>query len=100
MIKHVVCYKFKEEEKGCLQEAKELFCGMKEHIAGIISVEAHIDEAHTERSFDLILELYVNSFNDLKGYKESAYHINVVKPYMHSKFEKSVSIDYTLEETV
>jgi len=97
MIKHVVCYKFKEEEKCCLKEAKALFCGMGEHIPEIISVEAHTDEAHTERSFDLILELCVSSFADLKKYKESEYHLKVVKPYMHSKFEKSVSVDYTVD---
>jgi len=96
MVKHVVCYKFKEEEKHCLKEAAELFYSMKAKIPEIISVEAHVNEMPSERAYDLILELCTETYGDLEKYKKSDYHINVVKPYMHSKFEKSVSVDYTI----
>lgn len=96
MIKHIVCYKFKEEEKGCLKEAVRLLNGMKDRVAEVVSVEAHVNELPSERAFDLILEVCVESFAALESYQKNEYHVNVVKPYMHSKFEKSVSVDYTV----
>jgi len=96
MVKHVVCYKFKEEEKKCLKEAADLLNGMKGRVAEVVSVEAHINELPSARAFDLILEVCVDSFEALESYQKNEYHATVVKPYMHSKFEKSVSVDYTI----
>ena len=98
MIKPVVCYKFKEEEKKSLGEAVELLKSMQGKVPQVINVQAHVDELHSERSFDLILEVWLDSFEALSAYQENDYHAGVVKPFLHSKFEKSVSLDFTLEE--
>ena len=98
MIKHVVCYKFKKEVRKNLPEAVALLKGMQGRVPEVVNVQAHADELGSERSFDLILEVWLESFAALERYQADGYHAGVIKPYMHSKYEKSVSIDFTLEE--
>lgn len=98
MIKHVVCYKFKEEEKKSLAEAVALLKSMQGKVPQVINVQAHADELHSVRSFDLILEVWLDSFEALSAYQEDAYHAGKVKPFLQSKYEKSVSLDFTLED--
>lgn len=57
-----------------------------------------IDFLHSERSYDLILEVLLDDAEALESYQNDPYHCSVVKTHMHAVRESSVAIDYVIEE--
>ena len=96
MIKHVVCFKIKDEYKNRLEEAKSKMLAMKDEIPYLISVEVGLDFLHSSRSYDLILSVVFNSKEDLDRYQEDSYHCSVVKTLMHEIRESSIAVDYEI----
>ena len=94
MIKHIVLFKLKDP--ACAEKARDLILSMKGTVEQIKELEVGIDFAHTERSFDLALTVIVENEEDLRGYAEHPYHVNVVKKYLTEASEKSVVADYRL----
>ena len=94
MFKHVVMYTLKPEFKSDGNKAVEMFLSMKDHIDVIKDVEAAVNEVSTERSYDFILELTFNSYEDFIIYKKHPYHVNVVQPLIHKLKDKSHSVDF------
>ncbi|MDY6367830.1 MAG: Dabb family protein [Clostridia bacterium] len=94
MIKHVVCFKLKEGESK--EKAKEVLLSMKGNVPTIRSIEVGIDELHSARSYDIILEVLLDDFDALKEYQADEYHCSVVKKHMHAVRESSISIDFKL----
>ena len=97
MIKHIVCFKIKEECKNRIEEAKKTLLSMKEHVPTVLDIFVGIDLLHSERSYDLILEVILNSKEDLELYQKDEYHCSVVKTLMHKIRSSSIAIDYELE---
>ena len=93
MIKHVVMYKLKDGSPEACFEAKKMLTSMSGRVEQLRSLEVGIDVVRSERSFDLILECVFDSREALDAYRRHPYHVSTVKPYMHSVFEKSVSVD-------
>ena len=96
MIKHIVCFKIKEEYKNRILEAKKTLLSMKENVPTVLDINVGIDLLHSERSYDLILEVILNSKEDLELYQKDEYHCNVVKTLMHKIRSASIAIDYEL----
>lgn len=94
MIKHIVCFKIKEEYKNRIQEAKETLLSMKDNVPLLKSIKVGVDFLHSNRSYDLILEVELENIDDLEKYQNDPYHCNVVKKLMHEIREASISIDY------
>jgi hypothetical protein len=94
MIKHIVLFKLKDP--ACAEKARDLILSMKGTVEQIKELEVGIDFARTERSFDLALTVIVENEEDLRGYAEHPYHVNVVKKYLTEASEKSVVADYRL----
>ena len=97
MIKHIVCFKIKEECKGRISHAKETLLSMKDHIDYLVSINVGVDFLHSERSYDIILEVVLPTKEHLDIYQNDEYHCNVVKTLMHEIREASVAIDYEVE---
>ena len=97
MVKHVVCFKFKDEYRGDIKSAVELLKTMQGKVPTALSVEAHEDELGSGRSCDIILEVIVKDFVALAEYQRDNYHVSVIKTYMHQRTESSVSADFTVE---
>ena len=57
MIKHVVCFKIKEEYKNRIEEAKATLLSMKGKVPTVLDINVGIDLLHSERSYDIILEV-------------------------------------------
>lgn len=96
MIKHIVCFKLKDNSyENCL-EAKKVLMSMKENVSLLRGISVGIDFLHSERSYDLILEVLLDSKEDLELYQKDEYHCNVVKKHMHAVREASIAIDYEL----
>lgn len=98
MIKHIVCFKFINPNSEDLEKAKSILLSMKGNVPMLIDVTVGIDFLHSPRSYDLILETYFQTKEDLSDYQNDPYHCEVVKQYMHTHTQASVAIDYELED--
>ena len=97
MIKHIVCFKIKEECKNKIPQAKLTLESMKGNVPTVVDLKVGVDFLHSERSYDLILEVILNSKEDLELYQKDDYHCRVVKRLMHEIRSASIAVDYELE---
>ena len=95
MIKHIVCFKLKDNSPEECQKAKDVLMSMKGKVPMIKQIEVGIDFLHSERSYDIILQVTLEK-SELDNYKNDPYHCNVVKKHMHSVRESSVAVDYEI----
>lgn len=96
MIKHVVCFKLKDNSEERVNKAKEVLYSMKGRVPTIRDIFVGADFLHSERSYDIILEVEVDNKAALDEYQHDGYHCTVVKPYMHAVRESSVAVDVEL----
>ncbi len=97
MIKHIVCFKLKDNSEEKLNKAKEVLLSMREHVGLLWGIEVGVDFLHSARSYDVILQVVLENKEKLEEYQKNEYHCNVVKKYMHENSVSSVAIDYELE---
>ncbi len=96
MIKHIVCFKLKDNtEENCLK-AKEVLLSMQGNVPQIREIEVGVDFLHSERSYDIILQVVLDDAKALENYQNDPYHCSVVKTYMHSVREARVAVDYVI----
>ena len=93
MIKHVICFKLKDNSPAACEKAKEVLMSMKGNVPTVKDIAVGIDFLHSERSYDIHLEVLLDSKEALEDYQKDAYHCDVVKTYMHSVREASVAVD-------
>lgn len=98
MIKHIVCFKLADNSiENCIV-ARDILLSMKEKVPMLVKIEVGIDFLHSERSYDIILETYFHSKEELEAYQNDPYHCSVVKKHMHSHAIASIAIDYEIGE--
>lgn len=94
MIKHVVCFKLKDNSDEAKEKAANVLYGMITKVPMIWGMEVGQDELKSERSYDIILQVVVESMEKLDEYQHHPYHVDVVKKYMHEHCISSISVDY------
>ena len=94
MIKHVLFCKLTDYSPENAEKLKDVFMSMKGNVPVAVDVNSAVDFLRSPRSFDVILEVTLNTKEDLDVYQADAYHCDVVKTYVHSVAEKSVVVDY------
>ncbi len=94
MIKHVVCYKFKDSSEENVRRAAEALCSMRGRVPEALSVEVGADFLSSARSYDLVLCVALENREALESYQSNEFHCRSVKPVMHELTEKSVSVDF------
>ena len=94
MIKHIVCFKLKNSSDA--PKAKDILLSMDGKVPQLRSVEVGVDVLHSERSYDVILQVTVDSMQALEEYQKDDYHCSVVKPFMHAARQSSVAVDYEI----
>ena len=94
MIKHIVCFKLKDNSEENKQKAKEVLLSMRGQVPTAKSIEVGTDVLGSPRSYDVILQVLVDDMNALDEYQHDPHHCNVVKTHMHAVAEKSIAIDY------
>ena len=94
MIKHIVCFKLKEGESPI--KAKEVLLSMTGNVPTAKNIQVFIDELHSNRSYDVMLEVILDDFDALQVYQQDDYHCNVVKKQMHAVCASSIALDFTL----
>lgn len=96
MIKHIVCFKLKDNSDEICSKTADILLSMKGKVPQIIDIEVGVDFLHSSRSYDIILQVTLGSRDKLDEYQNDPYHCDVVKTYMHSVMESSVAIDYNI----
>ena len=96
MIKHVVCYKLKDNSLEKKQEVKNMLLSMVGKVEYFVDINVGLDFLGSERSYDVVLEMTFNTKEYMEKYQKDDYHFNVIKPYMKEVRVGSVSVDYIL----
>ena len=60
MVKHILFVKMKDNSIEQCEKVKVLFLSMKEQIPFLREVQVGIDYLHSQRSYDVVLELVVD----------------------------------------
>lgn len=94
MVKHIVCFKLENNSPEQCKMAQDVILSMRGKVPTAKDIQAHIDALHSERSFDVMLEVLVDSWASLDEYQNDPYHCNIVKKHLGSVSEKSISFDY------
>ena len=94
MIKHIVCFKLKEGES--VDKAIEVLKSMEGNVPSALKIEVGKDFLHSARSYDIILQVTINSRDELDVYQKDEYHCSVVKKHMHAVVQSSVAVDYDI----
>ncbi len=94
MIKHIVCFKLKEGES--VDKAIEVLKSMEGKVPSALKIEVGKDFLHSARSYDIILQVTINSRDELDVYQKDEYHCSVVKKHMHAVVQSSVAVDYDI----
>lgn len=97
MIKHIVCFKLKDNSPEMVQKTAEILKSMDGKVDLLRSIEVGVDFLHSERSYDVILQVTLDDAEALEKYQEDEYHCSVVKKHMHAVRESSIAIDYEIQ---
>ena len=93
MIKHIVCFKLKDNSEEEVKKAADILLSMQGNVPLLRGIEVGCDFLHSPRSYDIILQVLLDDEKALDDYQNDEYHCNVVKKHMHSVAESSVAID-------
>lgn len=93
MVKHVVCFKLKDNSAKACDEARKLLLSMRGRVPVVRELTVDVDFLHSERSYDLMLTVVVDDEAALAAYQSDPYHCGTVKPYMHAHRTGSVALD-------
>ncbi len=96
MIKHIVCFKLKNSTDEERNKAAEILRSMEGNVPQLRGIEVGCDFLHSSRSYDVILQVTLDSADELDAYQNDEYHCSVVKKHMHAVAESSVAIDYEI----
>ena len=96
MIKHIVCFKLKDNSDAECKKAAEILRSMEGNVPLLRGIEVGCDFLHSARSYDVILQVTLDDSDALEAYQKDEYHCSVVKKHMHSVAETSVAIDYEI----
>ena len=94
MIKHIVCFKLKDNSEAEVKKAADILLSMQGNVSLLRGIEVGVDFLHSPRSYDIILQVLLDDEKALDDYQNDAYHCSVVKKHMHAVAESSVAIDY------
>lgn len=94
MVKHIVCFKLKDNTE--IEQTKELLLSMKGKVGSIKDIDVNINQLPSPRSFNIILEVIVDDWAALKEYQNDEYHCDVVKAFIKSIGAELIALDYEI----
>ena len=97
MIRHVVMWKFKEENKlENMEHAREILYALRPVIKELRRMEIGFDVSKTDMSYDMMLLTEFDSVADLKTYAVHPEHLKV-SGFIRSVIESRVVLDCELD---
>jgi hypothetical protein len=97
MIKHVVCFKLKDNSVDELEKATNVLMSMVTKVPTIWGIEVGQNEVKSDRNYDIILQVVVESLDKLNEYQNDIYHVEVVKKYFKERAVSTIAIDYEID---
>lgn len=97
MIKHIVLFKLRDNSPENCATTAELLRSMDGKVDLLRGITVGIDNLHSQRSYDIALEVLLDDMHALEAYQQDAYHCDVVKKHMHAVSCASVAIDFDVE---
>ena len=98
MIKHVVMWKFKEENREeNMQKAREMLLALPPVISEIKKMKVYFDVKHTDASADVMLDTEFLSLDDLNTYAVHPEHLKVAE-FVKSVVSSRVVLDTEIQE--
>lgn len=94
MIKHIVCFKLKDNCPEACEKAAGILRSMEGKVPMLKGIEVGTDCLHSQRSYDIILQVWLENMDALDAYQQDPYHCSVVKKHMHAAAESSIAVDY------
>ena len=94
VVRHIVCFKLADNSEAAKKEAAQRLLSMKGKGDLIKEIEVGTDFLGSQRSYDVILQVVLESREAIEAYQKDEYHCSYVKTYMHEKAQASVSVDY------
>ena len=94
MIKHVVCFKLTDPTPENCEKAREVLLSMDGKVEQIRQIEVGVDFLHSDRSYDLILQVLLDDRAALDAYQQHPYPVDGVKAHRHAVRSASVSVDW------
>ena len=96
MIKHIVCFKLKDGSRENCEKAREVLMSMDGNVPLLRGIAVNIDQLHSARSYDVMLEVLLDDWKALDAYQNDPYHCGVVKKHMHAVRESSIAMDFEI----
>lgn len=96
-VKHIVNFKLWDNSDEQKLKAKEVLLSMKGNVPMLRGIEVGIDFLGSARSYDVILQVFLDDEASLEAYQQDPYHCSVVKKHMHAVTETSVAVDYYVD---
>lgn len=93
MIKHIVMWKFREDERDNMLVFRDRLLALKKQIPEIRAMEVGININPSERSFDAVLVSEFDSMEALRAYSVNPLHV-AVSDFCKTIRTQSVSCDY------
>ena len=97
MIKHIVCFKLKDNSDASKNETRDILLSMEGRVPMVREIEVGVDFLKSARSYDIILQVKLDDAQALDAYQEDPYHVDVVKKHRHSVMESSIALDYVID---
>ena len=93
MIRHIVMWKFKEDQQENMLVFRDRLLALKDKIPEIKEMEVGINVNPSERSFDAVLVSTFDSMEALKSYSVNPLHV-AVSDFCKTIRTQSASVDY------
>ena len=92
MIKHIVCFKLKDNSVENCEKAKEVLLSMKGNVPLIRDIAVGVDFLHSERSYDVILEVVLDDAKALEDYQKME-----IEAFKNGDYD-DITLAYTLKD--
>lgn len=96
MIRHTVCFRLADRSDESKEKAAQVLRSMEGNVPTIRKIWVGTDFLMSGRSYDVILQVDLDSREALDEYQKDPYHCEHVKTYMHANQETSIAIDCEL----
>ena len=93
MIRHIVMWKFKEDQRENMLVFRDRLLALRDKIPEIREMEVGININPSERSFDAVLVSVFDSMDALKSYSVNPLHV-AVSDFCKTIRTQSASVDY------
>ena len=96
MIRHTVCFKLENPTKESVEETCAILRSMEGRVPTVKKIYVGADYLHSPRSYDIILQVDLDSREALDTYQNDPYHVDVVKAHINRVAASVIALDCDL----